>query len=337
MCNSSPLKSCCYLILFSMCFVLLNCKSEKTQVIAEESISMDGTLLPLLGVNYTDPPTQDQKENFAISKVGHNSVFKYSGIEIDDKSLRWSVDGNEIFSGNDFSYTWESPGMYEIKVSLPEGEARIAYVWVENEFYYEKVNESEYTVPANNEQKRNKTDDKPPVEKKVKSSGENPGISTESTTFKEEPEPSSKVEETPVKFIPKAIGTICKITSLASLDEEKEKVKSGSITIKPLKDLIIHEAKLIATNHGKVDITLSGGDIKREITVTKNLNEGSNTVRFNDLKNTVLRAGQTYTLVYEVQGDLSVIQIKNSYASGTSNADIQSSGKLIFYDFVYKH
>ncbi|MBK8348508.1 MAG: hypothetical protein IPL08_13170 [Saprospiraceae bacterium] len=54
------------------------------------------------------------------------------------------------------------------------------------------------------------------------------------------------------------------MASQAALDDEKGTTSSGSITIKPGQDLILHEAKLVASGHGKIDISTEGGDIKKK-------------------------------------------------------------------------
>lgn len=141
----------------------------------------------------------------------------------------------------------------------------------------------------------------------------------------------------PKAFAATASGTICTITSLAALDDEKETAQSGFIKIKPTKDMILHEAKLVTSGHGKIDFTLEGDDIKKEINITKNVNPGNSTLRFNDFKSNILRAGKSYTLTYQVQGDVLVTVIRNAFSSGTSNGDVSLSGKNIFYDVVYKY
>ncbi|MBK8888034.1 MAG: thrombospondin type 3 repeat-containing protein [Saprospiraceae bacterium] len=141
----------------------------------------------------------------------------------------------------------------------------------------------------------------------------------------------------PVVFVPKTTSTICGLASQAALDDEKGTSSGGSMTIKPSQDLILHEAKLVASGHGKIDISIEGGDIKKEVTITKNVNPGNNTIRMNDLKNTVLRAGKSYTLIYQTQGDVQVTQIKNAYASGCADSRVTLSGKNIFYDIIYKY
>lgn len=141
----------------------------------------------------------------------------------------------------------------------------------------------------------------------------------------------------PKVFVAAGSGTICTITSLASLDDEKETAQSGVIKIKPSKDMILHEAKLVTSGHGKIDFTLEGDDIKKEINITKNVNPGNNTIRFNDFKSNVLRAGKSYTLTYQAQGDVLVTVIRNAYSAGTSNGDVSFSGKNIFYDVVYRY
>ncbi len=141
----------------------------------------------------------------------------------------------------------------------------------------------------------------------------------------------------PNDWKPKNTGSISKITSLAALDDEMEKIKSGAITIKPIKNLILHEAKIISSGDGKITITLEGEGIRRGVTIVKNLNSGMNTIRFNDFKNNVLKAGKVYTLSYESEGDIEVLVIKKAFKSGTSNDDIITSGKHIFYDVLYKY
>ncbi len=140
----------------------------------------------------------------------------------------------------------------------------------------------------------------------------------------------------PVMFVPKSSSSICGLASQAALDDEKGTTSSGSITIKPSQDLILHEAKLVASGHGKIDISIEGGDIKKEVSITKSVNPGNNTIRMNDFKNVVLRAGKTYTLIYQTQGDIQVTHIKNAYASGSADSRVMISGKNIFYDLVYK-
>lgn len=140
----------------------------------------------------------------------------------------------------------------------------------------------------------------------------------------------------PPAFVAKSSASVCSLASQAALDDEKVTGSSGSITIKPAQDLILHEAKLVASGHGKIDISLEGGDIKKEVSITKSVNPGNNTIRMNDFKNVVLRAGKTYTLIYQTQGDVQVTQIKNAYASGSSDSRVSISGKNIFYDLVYK-
>lgn len=141
----------------------------------------------------------------------------------------------------------------------------------------------------------------------------------------------------PVVFLPKSSATIGGLASQAALEDEKGTSSSGSITIKPSQDLILHEAKLVASGHGKIDISLEGGDIKKEVSITKNVNPGNSTIRMNDFKNTVLRAGKTYTLTYQTQGDIQVTQIKNAYASGCADSRVTIAGKNIFYDIIYKY
>ncbi len=141
----------------------------------------------------------------------------------------------------------------------------------------------------------------------------------------------------PPVFVAKSSASVCGLVSQAALDNEKVTSSSGSITIKPVQDLILHEAKLIASGHGKIDLSLEGGDIKKEVSITKSVNPGNNTIRMNDFKNVVLRAGKTYTLIYQTQGDVQVTQIKNAYASGCSDRRVSISGKNIFYDLVYKY
>jgi hypothetical protein len=141
----------------------------------------------------------------------------------------------------------------------------------------------------------------------------------------------------PVVFVPKSTSTICGLASQAALDDEKGASSGGSMSIKPSQDLILHEAKLVASGHGKIDISIEGGDIKNEVTITKNVNPGNNTIRMNDFKNTVLRAGKTYTLTYQTQGDIQVTQIKNAYASGCADSRVTIAGKNIFYDIIYKY
>jgi hypothetical protein len=141
----------------------------------------------------------------------------------------------------------------------------------------------------------------------------------------------------PVVFVPKSSSTLGGLASQAALEDEKGTSSSGSITIKPSQDLILHEAKLVASGHGKIDISIEGGDIKKEVSITKNVNPGNNTIRMNDFKNTVLRAGKTYTLIYQTQGDVQVTQIKNAYASGCADSRVTISGKNIFYDIIYKY
>lgn len=141
----------------------------------------------------------------------------------------------------------------------------------------------------------------------------------------------------PPAWKPVSTGIVGKISSLAALDDEKEKIKTGFISIKPVKNLIIHEAKIISSGDGKISFTLEGEGIKRGITIVKSLNTGINTIRFNDFKNNVLKAGKVYTLSYEGGDSIEVTNIKNAYISGTSNEDISISGKTIFFDVVYKY
>lgn len=141
----------------------------------------------------------------------------------------------------------------------------------------------------------------------------------------------------PPVFVAKSSVSICGLASQAALDDEKVTCSSGSITIKPAQDLILHEAKLVASGHGKIDISLEGGDIKKEVSITKSVNPGNNTIRMNDFKNVVLRAGKTYTLIYQTQGDVQVTQIKNAYASGCADSRVTIAGKNIFYDIIYKY
>ena len=141
----------------------------------------------------------------------------------------------------------------------------------------------------------------------------------------------------PPSFNAKNSGSVCSLTSLAALDDEKVTSGSGSITIKPSQDLILFEAKLVSNGHGKIDISIEGGDLKKEVSITKSVNPGYTTIRLNDFKNIVLRAGKTYTLIYQTQGDIQVTQIKNAYSSGSSDSRVVMSGKNIFYDVKYKY
>lgn len=137
------------------------------------------------------------------------------------------------------------------------------------------------------------------------------------------------------KFVPKSVGITGELLSAAALDDEDELRTRGSIIIAPLKDLILYEVKLVASNDGKIEFMLEGPGIKN-MELIKNCNTGHNTIRFNDLKNTVLRGGNTYTLIYSAIDDVKVKQIKKSYAKGTANGDVSMSGKMIFYDIKYK-
>jgi len=138
-------------------------------------------------------------------------------------------------------------------------------------------------------------------------------------------------------WVPNSTGKVGKISSIAAIGDEKDKTTTGGVSIKPLKNLIIHEAKIVASGDGKISITLEGDDIKRGITIEKYLNKGHNTILFNDFKNNVLKEGNSYTITYEVEGNIEVTIIKSAYASGTSNGDIVTTGRHIFYDLTYKY
>jgi hypothetical protein len=141
----------------------------------------------------------------------------------------------------------------------------------------------------------------------------------------------------PKAFKPTKTTTMAEISSLAALDSESETIKSGVILIKPNRDFIIHELKIHSSKDGRIEFSLEGDGLSGRNKVTKNLNSGINTVLFNDYKNIVLRAGNSYTFAYNVLDDTELKVIKKSYSKGLSNADIEITGKSIFFDFVYKY
>ena len=129
---------------------------------------------------------------------------------------------------------------------------------------------------------------------------------------------------------------IARVKSLAAIDTEPNHIKSGVMNIKPSRDVVLYEAKLASSGDGKIEFSLEGGSLK-EIEFVKNCNEGQTTIRFNDTKYAILKAGQTYTLAYRAIGDITFTQIENAFVSGASDSNLSLNGKIIFYDVIYKY
>ena len=141
----------------------------------------------------------------------------------------------------------------------------------------------------------------------------------------------------PKDFKSTATATTYRLTSMAALEDEKETTQSGTLKFRPAVDLILFEAKLKASRDGNIEFTLEGDDIKGEITIKKAVNPGISTVRFNDLKHYVLRAGKNYTLSFRGDDDVKLTWIKNAYAQETFKSELNISGKTTLFDVTFKY
>jgi serine/threonine protein kinase len=129
---------------------------------------------------------------------------------------------------------------------------------------------------------------------------------------------------------------IADLKSKAALNDAEQILNKGTISITPKTKMVLSRAKLRAKGDGSIDFVLSGGDIKSNIEMSKHVNDEENDISFNELRNTILEPGNTYTLSFKCRGDCKLYNIDNAVV-GNSSGEVTVSGSIVLFDLEYKH
>ncbi|MBK7011210.1 MAG: serine/threonine protein kinase [Saprospiraceae bacterium] len=129
---------------------------------------------------------------------------------------------------------------------------------------------------------------------------------------------------------------IADLKSKAALNDAEQILNKGTISITPKTKLVLSRAKLRAKGDGSIDFILSGGDMKLNIEMSKHVNDEENDISFNELRNTILEPGNTYTLSFKCRGDCKLYNI-DSAVVGNSSDQVTVSGTIVLFDLEYKH
>lgn len=76
--------------------------------------------------------------------------------------------------------------------------------------------------------------------------------------------------------------------------------------------------------------------MKLNIEMSKHVNDEENDISFNELRNTILEPGNTYTLSFKCRGDCKLYNI-DSAVVGNSSDQVTVSGTIVLFDLEYKH
>ncbi len=189
----------------------------------------------------------------------------------------------------------------------------------------------------------NSKKDNPSVSKgKLKDELASPVSNVNSTSSMEEDiqhENIDKEATNPVVIKPITLTKRAKIADLkskAALNDAEQILNKGTISITPKTKLVLSRAKLRAKGDGSIDFVLSGGDIKSNIEMSKHVNDEENDISFNELRNTILEPGNTYTLSFKCRGDCKLYNIDNAVV-GNSSGEVTVSGSIVLFDLEYKH
>ncbi|MBK8701170.1 MAG: hypothetical protein IPN29_17175 [Saprospiraceae bacterium] len=128
----------------------------------------------------------------------------------------------------------------------------------------------------------------------------------------------------------------CVLKSKAALYGVRQTLNKGTITIIPKTKMVLSRAKLRSRGDGGIDFMLSGGDINSTIEISKHVNDEENDISFNELRNTILEPGFTYTLSFKCRGDSKLYNIENAVV-GNSTDQADFSGAIVLFDLEYKY
>ncbi|HMS98543.1 MAG TPA: serine/threonine-protein kinase [Saprospiraceae bacterium] len=129
---------------------------------------------------------------------------------------------------------------------------------------------------------------------------------------------------------------IADLKSKAALNDAEQILNKGTISITPKTKLVLSRVKLRSKGDGSIDFVLSGGEIKSNIEMSKHVNDEENDISFNELRNTILEPGNTYTLSFKCRGDCKLYNIDSAVVAN-SNGELTVSGSIVLFDLEYKH
>jgi len=163
-----------------------------------------------------------------------------------------------------------------------------------------------------------------------------------STSSKEEDKKQEYIDKEATNTVLTKPNTLTKrskiadLKSKAALNDAEQILNKGTISITPKTKLVLSRVKLRSKGDGSIDFVLSGGEIKSNIEMSKHVNDEENDISFNELRNTILEPGNTYTLSFKCRGDCKLYNIDSAVVAN-SNGELTVSGSIVLFDLEYKH